>query len=63
VVFGRKCWAERRRKRGGRRKRVGRVRFLDNMEPERVATPTYKTPGVSGSSGAMMDFIRSENVY
>jgi hypothetical protein len=42
---------------------VGRVRFLDNMEPERVATPTYKTPGVSGSSGAMMDFIRSENVY
>lgn len=39
---------------------MGRIRFLANIEPERVATPTYRIPGVSGSSGATMDFIRPE---
>ena len=35
-------------------------RLRARIEPVSEATPTYRTPGVSGSSGAMSDLTRSE---
>lgn len=59
MVLGRKWFAEMNSNVGGSKRRVGRKRFRAKMDPLSVATPTYSSPGVRDSFGAIMDFTRS----
>ena len=57
LVRGRKYGNAATRRVGGSRKRTGSARPRARTEPVRPATPTYRMPGVRGSSGALSDLI------